>query len=120
MNKVNRVIDIGMTLHKFVDTNVQEVFLTCVSYHLTLTNVCLFSHWTYHQMHGGHSEVHSNRDLIMLPNHCIDIGINIEEANLPIVYNSFVLQAEKWMIVPQMCSDISHARLSKLKKFGDL
>jgi hypothetical protein len=60
VTKVNRVIGIGTTLNKFVDTKGQEVFLPCVSYHLTQTDVCLFSPQTCHQMHGGYSEVHSN------------------------------------------------------------
>ncbi len=43
VTKVNRVIEIGMALYKFIDTNGQEVFLPCVFYYLTQTNVCLFS-----------------------------------------------------------------------------
>ncbi len=60
VTKVNRVIDIGTTLHKFVDTKGQEVFLPCVSYNFTQTDVHLFSTQIYHQMHGGYSEVHIN------------------------------------------------------------
>ncbi len=61
VTKVNRVIGIGTTLNKFFYTKGKEVFLTCVSYHLIQTNVHLLSPQTYHQMHGGYSEVHSNR-----------------------------------------------------------
>ena len=43
VTKVNRVIGIGTTLHKFIDDNGQEIFLPCVSYHLTQTDVRLFS-----------------------------------------------------------------------------
>ena len=53
VTKVNRVIGIGTTLHKFVNTNGKEVFLPCVSYHLPTTDVRLFSPQTFHQMHGG-------------------------------------------------------------------
>ena len=120
VTKVNRVIGISTTLNKFVDTKGQEVFLPCVSYHLTQTDFRLFSPQTYHQMHGGYSEVHSNRVSMMLPNHQIDIGIHIEEANLAIVHDSFVSKVEKRMIGPQMRSAISHTRLSKLDFFGDL
>ena len=53
--KVNRVIGIEITLHKFVDSNVQYLLLTCIFYHLYPQN--------YHQNHGGHSIVivHGNQ-----------------------------------------------------------
>jgi hypothetical protein len=51
VTKVNKVIGIGTTIHKFTDTNENPVFLPCVSYHLPQTDVCLFSPQTYHQMH---------------------------------------------------------------------
>ncbi len=57
---------------------------------------------------------------MMLPNHQIDIGIHIEEANLAIVHDSFISQVEKLKIGPQMHSAISRTRLSKLDFFGDL
>ena len=41
--KVNKVIDIGTTLHKFVDNNGNDVYLPCVAYHLPSTDVRLFS-----------------------------------------------------------------------------
>ncbi len=43
VTKVNKVIGIGTTLHKFMDTDGKPVFLSCVSYHLPQTDVCLFS-----------------------------------------------------------------------------
>ncbi len=60
VTKVNTVIGIGTTLHKFTDINGNPVYLPCVSYHLPKTDVRLFSPQTYHQMHGGYSEVHSD------------------------------------------------------------
>jgi hypothetical protein len=59
VTKVNKVIGIGTTIHKFTNTNGKSVFLRCVSYHLPQTDVCLFSPQTYHQMHGGYSEVYN-------------------------------------------------------------
>ena len=41
VTKVNTVIGIGLTIHKFADTNVKYVFLPCISYHLPTTDVKL-------------------------------------------------------------------------------
>ena len=61
VTKVNRAIVIVTTLHKFIESNGQDIFLPCTSYHLNQTDVHLFSPHTYHQMHGGHSVVHRNQ-----------------------------------------------------------
>ena len=42
ITKVNKVISIGTALHSFVDTNGNDVYLPCVSYHLLLTDVPFF------------------------------------------------------------------------------
>ncbi len=52
VTKVDKVIGIGTTVHKFTDTNGNTVFLPCVSYHLPQTDVRLVSLQTYHQMQG--------------------------------------------------------------------
>ena len=66
VTKVNRVIGIGTTLHKFTDSDGKPAFLPCVSYHLPQTDVPLFSPQTYHQMHGGYSEVYGQSIQMML------------------------------------------------------
>ena len=48
ITKVNKVVGIGTTLHRFVDTKRIVVYLSCVSYHLPLTDVRLFSPQIYH------------------------------------------------------------------------
>jgi hypothetical protein len=58
--KVNKVIGIGTTLHKFVDVAGNNVYLPCVSYHLPSTDIRLFSPQVYHQTYGGHSVVDGN------------------------------------------------------------
>ena len=60
ITKVNKVIGIGTTLHRFVDTKGNAVYLPCVSYHLPSTDVHLFSPQIYHQLHGGHSVVNGD------------------------------------------------------------
>ena len=42
ISKVNKVVGIGTMLHRFVDTKGNAVNFPCVSYHLPLTDVCLF------------------------------------------------------------------------------
>ncbi len=90
VTKVSTVVGIGTTLHKFTDINGNPVYLHCVSYHLPKTDVHLFSPQTYHQMHGGYSEVHSDCVRMLLKTSTIKIGIVREEHNLPVVFYSFV------------------------------
>ena len=73
VTKVNTVVGIGTTLHKFTDINGNPVYLPCVSYHLPETDVRLFSPQTYHQIHGGYSEVHSNCIRMLLKTSTIEI-----------------------------------------------
>jgi hypothetical protein len=95
VTKVNRVVGIGNTIHKFMDTNGNPVFLPCVSYHLPQTDVRLFSPQTYHQMHGGYSEVYGQSIQMKLRTSSILIDINRDHANLPIVHDSFVSEKAK-------------------------
>ncbi len=48
VTKVNTVVGIGTTLHKFTDINGNPVYIPCVLYHLPKTDVCLFSPQMYH------------------------------------------------------------------------
>ncbi len=73
VTKVNTVVGIGMTLHKFIDINGNPVYLPCVLYHLPETDVLLFSPQMYHQMHVGFSEVHSNCVRMLLKTSTMEI-----------------------------------------------
>jgi hypothetical protein len=75
VTKVNKVIGIGTTIHKFTDINRNPVFLPCVSYHLPQTDIRPFPPQTYHQMHGGYSEVYSQRIMMKLRTSSIHIDI---------------------------------------------
>jgi hypothetical protein len=97
ITKVNKVVGIGTTLHKFMDDNGNHDYLPCVSYHLPTTDVRLFSPQIYHQLHGGHSVVNGNE---MMMKFCkerasILIPINRNTTNLPVVHNSFVSKKVK-------------------------
>jgi len=111
VTKVNTVVGIGTTLH-----NVTE---PCVSYHLPKTDVHLFSPQTYHQMHGGYSEVHSNCVRMLLKTSTIKIRIMREEHNLPVVFDSFVSGKAKKALASNMRSGLCHTRLNALDFFHD-
>jgi hypothetical protein len=87
VTKVNNVISIGMTLHKFTDTKGLPVYLCSVSYHLPQMDVHLFSPHTYHQMHGGYSEVYGDCIKMLLNTSEIQIQIMREKHNLPIIFD---------------------------------
>ncbi len=97
ITKVNKVVGIGTMLHKFVDNNGNHVYLPCVSYHLPLTDVQLFSPQIYHQLHGGHSVVNGDEVVMKFckDGALISIPINRNTTNLPVVHNSFVSEKVK-------------------------
>jgi hypothetical protein len=94
VTKVNRVIGIGTTLHKFVDGSGNDIYLPCVCYHLPSTDVRLFSPQVYHQIYGGHSIVNGDEVVMRIryENNLIKLAIPIDRGgtNLPIVRDSFV------------------------------
>jgi hypothetical protein len=120
VTKVNKVIGIGTTVHRFTDTNGNPVFLPCVSYHLPQTDVRLFSPQTYHQMHGGYSEVYGQSVQMKLRTSSIHIDIIRDHANLPVVHDSYVSEKAKHGLGPIMRSGLCRARLSALDFFGEI
>ncbi len=96
ISKVNEVIGIGTTIHKFVDTKGRFVYLPQVAYHLPSSEVCLFSPQVFHQSCGGKSIIFGDRVEIHLTNrNQINIPIDVFESNVPIVRNSMCTEAEK-------------------------
>jgi len=120
VTKVNKVIGIGTTLHKFTDTDGNPVYLPCVSYHLPETDVRLFSPQTYHQMHGGYSEVYGDCVQMKLRTSTISIGISRDHTNLPVVHDSFVTEKAKRALGVRMRSGLCQTRLSVLDFFTDI
>ncbi len=119
ITKINTVIGIGMTLHKFTDTKGFPVYLPCVSCHLPQTDVRIFSPHTYHQMHGGYSEVYSNCIKMLLKTSEIQIQIAWEKHNLPVVFDSYVSPKVKKMLASSMRSGLCHTRLSAFNFFQE-
>jgi hypothetical protein len=108
ITKVNNVIGIGTTLHKFTDTKRFPVYLPCVSYHLPQTDVRLFSPHTYHQMHAGYSKVYGNCIKMLLKTSEIQIQIMREKNNLPVVFDSYVSPKVKKSLASSMRSGLCH------------
>ena len=121
VTKVNRVIGIGTTLHKFKDSNGNDVILPCVSYHLQTTDVRLFSPQTYHQMHGGHSILAGDYvEMFLGNNNNVLISIDREGSNLPLVRNSWLSREEQERYAPMTRSALVWSRLDQVDFFGDL
>jgi hypothetical protein len=104
VTKVNKVVGIGTTLHKFTNTDGKPFILPCVSYHLSRIDVRLFSPQTYHQMHGGYSEVYAKSIQMKLRTSTISITIKQGLTNLPNVHDSFVSEKVKHGLGPLMHS----------------
>ena len=104
----NTVIGIGTTLQKFRLSCGSPIWLPCLSYHMLTAKVRLFSPQTYHTLYGGHSEVTGNRVTMYVDNHVIDIPIEREGANVPIVENSYVTSEEMAEIGPNVRSALPH------------
>ena len=94
VSKVNTVISIGTTIHSFVDANGKYVFLTCV-FIFSQPRMCNFSPQIYHQLHDAKSIIKVFNVRMLLKNNKIVIPINIQEYNLPIIYNSYVTSSQK-------------------------
>ena len=120
VTKINKVIGIGTTLHNFKNDKGKDVFLLCVSYHLTQTDVRLFSPQTYHQMHGAHSYVSGDAVEMTCKGNWIVIPISRDQSNFPIIFNSFVSTQEMKKSGQHIQSAMAYSNLSKLDFFGDL
>ena len=68
----------------------ESIWLPCLSYHLPSSEVRLFSPQTYHTIYGGHSRVAGDHVDMFVNGTTIDIPIDRETANVPMVLNSFV------------------------------
>ena len=110
VTKVNRVIVIRSTIHKFIDRNVQDILFPCISYHLTQIDVYLFHPQTYHQIHCGHSGVQENEVTMHLSFHRIYIPVNIGGTNLPVCHNSFMTDHQKQAIDTLMRTSLDYSR----------
>ncbi len=88
ISKVDELIGIGTTFHKFVDTKGQFVYLPQVADDFLSSEVHLFSPQVFHQNCGGKGIIFGDLADIHLTNqNCIDITIDIFESNVPMGQN---------------------------------
>ena len=120
ITNITRVVSIGTNLQKIINSDIKEVFLPCVSYHIIQTDVLLLSPQTYQHIHGGYYEVYGYRVSMYLTCHQIHITVDREQKNLPIVYNYFMSDNEKRLIGGHIFAAVSHTMLSKLGIFVNL
>jgi hypothetical protein len=97
------VIGVGTTLHKFkIDGN--DVFLPCLSYHLPTAEVRLFSPQTYHMLYGGHSTVGGDQVQMFIDHLRINVDIDRESSNVPMVKDCAVSAEEMKLHGPHIRS----------------
>ena len=89
----NTVTGIGTTLHKF-NLDGHEIFLPCLSHHLLLAEVQLFSPQTYHTLYGGHSTVCGDKIEMFIDNLKVCVGIDRIGSNVPMVFDCSVSAKE--------------------------
>ena len=82
---INSIIGISATLHKTIKSKGKEIFIPCVSYHITQTDVQLFSPQAYYHIHSGYYEVYDIFVSMYLTGYQIQIPILIGQTSLPIV-----------------------------------
>ena len=68
--------------------------MACLSYHLPLADVRLFSPQTFHTLYGGHSTVFGDTVEMLIESLHVGVGINREMSNVPIVFGYWVLPEE--------------------------
>ena len=107
----NKVVGVGTVMWKLTATNRDTVYLPLLCYHLPKADICLLSPQSYHQRHGGRSElVDEGRTVLMhlpqhgrgRPAHVLKIPIDIRGTNLPIVFDVWCTQHERDNIGPHL------------------
>ena len=91
--RTNTVIGIGTTLHKF-KVDGEDIFMACLSYHLPSADERLFSPQTFHTLYGGHSAVFGDSVQMFIDSLQINISIDKEFSNFPMVHDCWVSPQE--------------------------
>ena len=119
ISKVNRVRGIGTVLYKFTATNGDLIYLPGLAYHLETADIRLFSPQTYHQLYGGSSHLDGESVLMKLMKqphlhirHDIEIPIDKNGSNLPMVHGVTLSSREKREVGPHFRSAIRRMDLA--------
>ena len=114
ISKVNRVKGIGTVMYRFYATNGDLLYLPGLAYHLDKADIRLFSPQTYHQLYGGRSTLDGDKvkmHLMKQPHlhirHDIEIPIDRDNTNLPIVFHVACTDVEKKDFGPSFRSAIT-------------
>ncbi len=91
ISKVNEVIGIDRSIHKFVDTKEQFVYFPQEAYHLSSSKVCPFSPQVFHQNDGGKNIIFGDWVEIHLTNITILIFLLMSFSFSP-MYQLFEIQ----------------------------
>ena len=99
------VVGIRTILHKF-ECQGKPMYLPCLSYHLPSAEMCLFSPQTYHTLYGGHSPLFGDRVVMIIDHLSINIQINGEAENVPMIHDTSYSTAEVKEIGPLVRSAV--------------
>ena len=80
----NTMIVIGTALHKF-ECQVKPMYLPCLSYHLSYTDIYVSSSPTYAILYGEHSTMFGDRVVTMIDHLPIIITTTGEAENVPMI-----------------------------------
>ena len=84
------------------------MYLLCLSYHFPSAEIRLFSPQTYHTLYGGHNTVFGDRVVMIIDHLSINIPINSEAGNVPMIHNTSCSATEVKKIGPLIRSALPH------------
>ncbi len=114
VTKVNKVIGVGTAIFKFKNASGHDIFLPCIAYHLPTADIRLFSPQTYHQTHGGRSEIDADQVIMKLRQETIIIPIERGGCNLPIIYDAAVTEQKQRAIGIQYKTKLAMSGLREM------
>ena len=97
-----------------IDTDGEEILLPCISYHLPSWDVCLFNPQACHQMHGGFGSINGNLVDKTTPTWQVQLPIQSDGMNLPVLCNNLLSHEEKQKIVFYLCLKLIMVGLKRI------
>ncbi|KAL7465136.1 hypothetical protein ACHAXS_005462, partial [Conticribra weissflogii] len=119
VTKVNKVIGVGTAIFKFKNASGHDIFLPCIAYHLPTADIRLFSPQTYHQMHGGRSEIDADQVIMKLCQETIIIPIERGGCNLSIIYDAAVTEQKQRAIGIQYKTKLAMSGLREMDAMAE-
>ena len=107
IERTNIVVGIRTTLHRF-ECEGKLMYLPCLSYHFSSAEIHVFSLQTYHMLYGGHSTMFGDRVVMMIDHLSINIIIDREPGNVPMIHNMSCSSTEVKETGPLIGSALPH------------